>query len=112
MSMGYVSVAWIDSIPHIRALPHAIIAFHGKWVWTHERGITCCSVCQCLNHPKAVILWLFNCLIALETKCHLCKGSDFKVIHCSREVLDEWRATESSLGELCSLLVNLLSLLS
>ena len=78
--MGYVTVAWLDSIPYIRGLLHAIIAFYGKWVWPHECEITCCSVCQCLNHPKAVIIWFFNCFIALETKCHLCKGSDF-IIH-------------------------------
>ena len=39
---------------------------------------------------------------------HECLSRADKVIHCSREVLGKWRATESSLGEFCSLLVNLL----
>ena len=80
MCMDYVSLAWLDPIPHIRALLQVIIALHGKGVWPRECGITLCSICQCLNHWKIVIIiWLFNCLIALEAKCHLCKGTDFIV---------------------------------
>ena len=28
---------------------------------------------------EVIIIWSFNCLIALDAKCRLCKGSDFIV---------------------------------
>ena len=78
MCMGYFNLAWLDSIPHIRTLLQAIVALYQKGVWPCKCGITCCRICQCLNHRKTVIIiQLFNCLIALEAKCHLYNGSDF-----------------------------------
>ena len=80
MCVGYFSLTWLDSIPHIRVLLQVIIVLHWKGVWLHECGITQCSIYQCLNHQKTIIIiWSFNCLVALEVKCHLCNGSDFIV---------------------------------
>ena len=51
-----------------------------KFLYMHNVFILQFKYCQCLNHRKAIIkLWSFNYLIALEAKCHLCKGSDFIV---------------------------------
>ena len=36
MCMGYISLAWLDSILHVRALLQAIIALHQKGVWPQE----------------------------------------------------------------------------
>ena len=78
--MDYVSLAWLDSVPHI-TIGITASDYHPAWkVATQVRGITCCSVCHCLNHQKIIIIWSFKCLIALEAKCHLCKGSDF-IVH-------------------------------
>ena len=51
-----------------------------KFLYMHNVFILQFRYCQCLNHRKAIIIiWSFNYLIALEAKCHLCKGSDFIV---------------------------------
>ena len=61
---------YIDTIPPIRALLQVIITLNQIWVWPYECGTTCCSMYQCLNYQKTVIIiWSFNCLIAPEGKC-------------------------------------------
>ena len=40
MCMGYVSLAWLDSIPHIRALQQKIINLHQKGARPCKCGIT------------------------------------------------------------------------
>ena len=40
MCMSFVSLAWLDFIPHIRALQQKIIGLHQKGIWSCKYGIT------------------------------------------------------------------------
>ena len=108
MSMGYFNLARLDSIPHIKVLLQAIINMHQKGC-DHTRGIIHCSICQCLNHQKTVIIiWLFDCLIALEAKFHICEESDF-IMHFMTCMLKHITTTMQTftrvIGSICSCLV-------
>ena len=73
-------------------------------VWNYA----CCSICQCLNHRKIIIIWSFNCLIAVEAKCHLCKGSDFivRLMTCMfKHINITMQAFTRITGSICSCLV-------
>ena len=73
MCMEYVSLAWTPFHMSWRALLQTII----KGVWPRKCMELHVIASANESSKKVIIIWSFNCLIALEAKCHLCKGSDF-----------------------------------
>ena len=56
VDLDYVSLVWLDSTPHVRALLQS--NYHPAWkgMWPCACGIIHCSICQCLNHQKTGII--------------------------------------------------------
>ena len=106
MWMDYITHAWLDSIPHV--MKGTTASDYQGCVAMQGHGITRCSICQCLNHWKKLIIWSFNCLIALEAKFHLCKGSDF-IVHFMTCMLKHIKASMQAFtritGSICRCLV-------